>query len=242
MNSSPENFGLVFPEYFEREMLGQLERAEKVVLDYLGDEELKATLHRYYATLVQARARVAYQEHCPIGELLAAGESAHLEYKSTLRTRSDSGEVYKPLETATLRTMAAFANSRQGGTLLVGVADNGTVHGLATDYASLHKDGKDDRDRFLLHLSQLLVNAIGATAASSISTQLHTVDGKDLCRVHVPPSGFAVEATVVVDKGGQLEKRTAFYVRIGNGTREIADPVERQRYTATRWGPSAGTA
>jgi glycine/D-amino acid oxidase-like deaminating enzyme len=28
----------------------------------------------------------AYQEHCPIGELLAAGEGAHLEYKSTLRT------------------------------------------------------------------------------------------------------------------------------------------------------------
>jgi type I restriction enzyme R subunit len=118
---------------------------------------------------VQARARVAYQEHCPVGELLAGGEGAHLEYKSTLRTRAGSGEVFKPLETATVKTVAAYANSRQGGTLLVGVADGGSVHGLAEDYASLHKDGRDDRDRFLVHLSQLLVNALGETAASALS-------------------------------------------------------------------------
>jgi hypothetical protein len=31
----------------------------------------------------------------------------------------------------------------------------------ASDYSSLHKDGKDDRDLFLLHLNQLLINAMG---------------------------------------------------------------------------------
>lgn len=45
-----------------------------------------------------------------------------------------------------------------------------------------------------------------------------------------------------MDKGGQLQKKTAFYVRIGNGTREIADLTERQRYIATRWGASAGAS
>ena len=53
--------------------------------------------------------------------------------------------------------------------------------------------------------------------------QVHTLDGADPCRVHVPPSRFPVEATVAVDKGGQVTRRTAFYVRIGNGTREITD-------------------
>lgn len=66
--------------------------------------------------------------------------------------------------------------------------------------------------------------------------QLHTVDGADLCRVHVPPSSFPVDATVLVANGDQLHKKTAFYVRIGNGTREIADAAERQKYVATRWG------
>jgi type I restriction enzyme R subunit len=243
MNSSQENFGLVFPEYFQRELLGQLEHAEKVVYRYLDDEELQHRLHRYYAVLVQARAQVAYQEHCPIGELLGgAGENAHLEYKSTLRTHADSGELFKPLETASIKTVAAFANSRQGGTLLVGVADDGTVHGLAGDYASLHKPGKDDRDRFQLHLSQLLIAALGETVASTVSVQLHTVDGADLCRVHVTPSTFPVDANVIVEKDGQSRKKTAFYVRIGNGTREITDPNERQRYIATRWGADAPLA
>lgn len=196
---------------------------------------------KIYATLAQARARVAYQQHCPIGELLDAGENDHIEYKSTLRTGAGTGEVFKPLETASVKTIAAFANSRDGGTLLIGVADDGAVHGLASDYASLHKEGKDDRDRFLLHLGQLLVTACGETVASTVSAQIHTIDGEDLCRVHVSPSAFPVDAAVVVDKGGQLRKKTAFYVRVGNATREITDPTERQRYTASRWGatPSA---
>ena len=54
------------------------------------------------------------------------------------------------------------------------------------------------------------------------------------------PSSFPVDATVVVDKGGQLSKRTAFYVRIGNGTREISDFAERGRYLASRF--SSGRA
>ena len=235
-NNTAENFGVVFPDMFQKALLGRMDRNEKVVFKYLDDQDLAADVVKVYATLAQARAKVAYQEHCPIGDLLAAGEGAHLEYKSTLRTGADTGEVIKPLETAVIKTIAAFANSRHGGTLLIGVADDGTVHGLASDYASLRKDGKDDRDRFGLHLSQLLVDALGATAASTVSTQLHTVDGADLCRVHVPPSSFPVEASVKVDKGGQLVKKTAFYVRVGNGTREITEPAERQKYIASRWG------
>jgi type I restriction enzyme R subunit len=220
-----------------------MDRNEKVVFKYLDDEHLAADVVKVYAILAQARAKVAYQEHCPIGELLAGGgENAYLEFKSTLRTGADTGAVIKVLETAVLKTVAAFANSRHGGTLLIGVADDGSVHGLASDYASLHQPGKDDRDRFQLHLNQILVDALGATAASSVSIQVHTVDGEDLYRIHTPPSRFPVDATVKVDKGGQLLKKTAFYIRIGNGTREIAEPAERQKYIASRWGVTAPSA
>jgi type I restriction enzyme R subunit len=238
VNNTPENFGVVFPELFQQALLGRQDRNEKVVFKFLDDADLAADVMKVYVTLAQARAKVAYQEHCPIGELLgsAGAESAQLEHKSTLRTSASEGELLKALETASLKTIAAFANSRSGGTLLIGVADEGAVHGLAGDYASLHKAGKDDRDRFLLHLNQLLVNAMGETLASTVSTQLHTVDGDDVCRVHVPPSSFPVDATVTVDKGGQLLKKTAFYVRIGNATREITDTGERQKYVASRWG------
>jgi type I restriction enzyme, R subunit len=237
VNNTAENFGVVFPELFQKALLGRMDRNEKVVYKFLDDDELAADVLKVYATLAQARAKVAYQQHCPIGELLGpAGENAHLEYKSTLRTGADTGEVYKPLETASLKTIAAFANSHEGGTLLIGIADDGAVHGLASDYASLRKPGKDDRDRFLLHLNQLLINAMGETLASSVSSEIHTVNGDDICRVHVPPSSFPIDATVVVDKKGQLEKKTAFYIRVGNGTREIGDPAEREKYVSSRWG------
>jgi type I restriction enzyme R subunit len=237
VNNTPENFGVVFPELFQQALLGRMDRNEKVVYGYLDNEELRNDVLRVYVTLAQARARVAYQEHCPIGELLnQQGENAHLEYKSTLRTGADSGEVIRALETASLKSIAAFANSREGGTLLIGVADDGSVHGLVSDYASLHKDGKDDRDRFQLHLNQILINALGEAAAANVSVQLHTINGDDICRVHVTPSSFPVDANVIVEKSGQQTKKTAFYVRIGNGTREIAAAEERQKYIAGRWG------
>ncbi len=239
VNNTTENFGVVFPDMFQKALLDRMDRNEKVVFAYLDDAELAADVVKVYATLAQAKAKVAYQQHCPIGELLTAGEHEHLEYKSTLRTGADTGEPSKLLETATLKTVAAFANSRDGGTLLIGVADDGGIHGLASDYASLRKPGKSDRDVFSLHLNQLLINALGETAASTVAVQIHTVEGEDVCRVHVPPSGFPVDAHVVRDQGGQLHKVTAFYVRIGNGTRAISDPAERQKYLAYRWGTGA---
>lgn len=63
-----------------------------------------------------------------------------------------------------------------------------------------------------------LIDAAGETVASLVSVQLHTVDGADLCRVHVPPSGIPVEATVVMDKDGQRTKRPAFYVRLSRAS------------------------
>lgn len=153
-----------------------------------------------------------------------------------MRTDADTGEVIKVLETAVIKTVAVFANSRHGGTMLIGIADDGTVHGLDSDYASLRKAGKDDRDLFQLHLNQVLINAVGETAASAVSVQLHTLDGHDGCRLHTPPSSFPVDANVTVLKAGQLLKEAAFYIRIGNGTREIAAAAERQKYISSRWG------
>ncbi|MDQ6783607.1 MAG: DEAD/DEAH box helicase family protein [Actinomycetota bacterium] len=239
MANPAETFAAIFPEMFQHALIGRMDRNEKVVFKYLDDEDLAGDVAKVYAALVQAKAKVAYQEHCPIGELLGADrESQHLEYKQTLRTHGATGEVFKPLETATLKTIAGFANSGDGGTLLVGVADDGTVAGLDADYASLAKAGKDDRDLFTLHLTNIIVASMGEAAAANVAVHLHTVGGHDLARIHVTPSGFPVDATVTVDKKGQMEKRTTFYVRLANGTREIADPGERQKYIAGRWGAS----
>jgi type I restriction enzyme R subunit len=63
---------------------------------------------------------------------------------------------------------------------------------------------------------------MGEAVTTNVSVQIHTVDGSDLCRVHVRPSSFPVDATVTVDKKGRLERKTAFYVSLAIGIREVA--------------------
>lgn len=134
-------------------------------------------------------------------------------------------------------TVGAFLNAEFGGTRVIGVADDGTIVGLEHDHATLRKTGKGDADLFLLHLNHLLANAVGLAAAANVTTAVHRVDGHDVCRVHVEPSGHPVEAEVtVLDKQGQFGKERRFYVRLNNGTRAIDDERERQRYIAQRWG------
>ena len=245
--NSEANFGVGFPEHFQNAVVDRLANAEDFSYRLLDTPELADEVRAVYLPLVYARAKVARQEHCPIGELLGPPpkEGQYLEYKSTFRTRATdgpggekAGEVFKPLQTASLKTIAAFLNSREGGTLLIGVADDGSVFGLESDYATLRKPGKDDRDLFLLHLGQAVSNAVGMAASANVRQEIFEVAGRDLCRVHVRPSAYPVEAEIVeVDNKGQHKKKTVFYGRFGNGTRAIPDAAERDRYRLQVWGP-----
>ena len=85
--------------------------------------------------------------------LITAGESDIVEFKSTLRTNLQTGEKDKRMEKAVLKTIVAFLNSN-GGTLLVGVADDGKI--LGTDEESF-----DNRDKMNLHVTNLLSSQIG---------------------------------------------------------------------------------
>jgi len=229
-------FGEVYSDFFQGAMLDMAKAHEDFTYKLLDDPELFAKLIGATLPGAYAAARVASQQWIPIGDLLAAGETATIEYKSTLRTHADNGEVFKPLETASLKTIAAFLNSPAGGTLLIGVADNATVVGLDSDYASLAKEGKDNADLFQLHLTQIVQTSMGDAATANVSTQIHTIDGNSLCRVHVKPSAFPVEAEVTLLKDGQHWKKTAFYIRLNNKTHEITDADEKQKYIAQRWG------
>ena len=137
-----------------------------------------------------------------------------------------------------LKTIAAFLNSRDGGTLLIGVADDGSVHGLDSDYATLHKPGKDDRDQFQQHLANIISASMGPAAATNVRPTIQHVNGGDVCRIQVDPCGFPVDATVVHDKNGQHVKQTQFFVRVANGTKALDDD-EKQKYLAQRWPGAA---
>lgn len=148
----------------------------------------------------------------PPEQLVKLPESSELEFKSSLRWSVRDQRVEPALEDVVVKTVAALANTR-GGQLVLGVDDSNTVLGLQPDYDSLGK--KKDRDGFELHLMQLLRNAFGtAFAAHNLRTEFAQVDGGEICIINI----LAVKTIVAVEKAG----RSIFYVRVGNGTKELS--------------------
>ena len=160
--NSAENFGLILAKEFQGGVLDQLGVAEDMALAYIDSPAMQTEILAAYLPFIQGKAKVAHQEHCDIVDLLGPDtESTHLEYKASLRTHQDTGEPFKPLETASLKTIAAFLNSREGGTLLIGVGDDGAIHGLDADYACRSKADQDPRDWFQQHLANIISTAMG---------------------------------------------------------------------------------
>jgi hypothetical protein len=148
-------------------------------------------------------------------DLIAEGESDELEFKSTLRWDVKEGTINKKLEEVIMKTVAAFANS-QGGTLLIGVGDDGGVLGLEPDYHSL---GGVDRDKFELHLRNLLNQQFGTGfVTSKVMIKFQDVEEKEVCQIETAPAKAPV-ILKVKDKNGQPTEK--FYARSGNSSQEI---------------------
>ncbi|MEZ5246311.1 MAG: DEAD/DEAH box helicase family protein [Acidimicrobiales bacterium] len=238
--NSPENFRIAMAGGFQDAVIDQMATAGEITKNFLDNADFANDVLQAYMPLLQTKAKVARQLHCPVGELLAEGEGNWLEFKSTFHVDAETGEPNRNVETAAIKTVAGFLNSWDGGTLLMGVAEDdagkGVPFGMEGDYAQFHKDGKADDDTFLLAFNDKLKTSLGAAAVSNVTTQMATVDGKDICRVHVKPSGHPVDAKVrIVDAKGNHMKQTNFYARINNGTHKFIDEDEKQKYIAHRW-------
>ncbi|MEZ5341782.1 MAG: putative DNA binding domain-containing protein [Acidimicrobiales bacterium] len=233
MVNDSENFNLAMRGDFQDAVIDQMSTATDITKNFLDNDDFAGDVLRAYMPLLQTKARVAAQQGCPISELLG-GETSWLEYKASLRTNKDGGK-FRVMEAMTLKTVAAFLNSYDGGTLLVGVTDDGEIAGLENDFATLRKEGKDDADLFLLHLNNLMRASMGAAAITNVYTDVVRWGGEHVCRVHVRPCGFPVEATVTLPENGQNVTKTARYVRINNGTHEFKNDDEWQKYVSQRW-------
>jgi len=154
--------------------------------------------------------------------LIANGESAELEFKSSFRWDLRENKVNRALEGVILKTLAGYMNGN-GGTLLIGVADDGKIVGLDHDYKTLKKQ---DRDGFEQALMTAVATKLGADACQSVQIVFHSVENKEVCRVMVAP----MDRPVYV-KDGDAPK---LYVRTGVLTREL-NVQEAVDYTSSRW-------
>ncbi len=150
-----------------------------------------------------------------IEDLIQEGESDELEFKSTLRWDLKEGVTSKKMEEVIVKTVAALANG-QGGTLVIGVDDDGNLVGLGHDYLSL---GGADRDKFEIHLRNLLNEQLGvAFVTNKLQIRFHDLEGQEVCQVDVDAASQPVILTTK-DKNGQKQEK--FYVRSGNASHEL---------------------
>lgn len=152
-------------------------------------------------------------------ELTAAGESDAVEFKSTLRANLHTGQVDEKIHLSALKTIAGFLNAN-GGTLLIGVSDDGEALGLEPDRFP-------DDDRMGLHLINLIKERIGEIFLPYVHPHFEDLDGKRVLTVRCergPKPAFV--------KDGALQR---FYVRGGNATAELSGPSIPD-YVRSRFG------
>jgi hypothetical protein len=144
-----------------------------------------------------------------IPSLIAEGESEFVEFKSSLRHDYRQVKTDKNLEHVILKSIAGFLNAK-GGTLFIGVKDEGEILGLENDYWSLRKKNKDGfQQRIILIVS----NTFGKDICSKIHITFHIIDGKEICTLFVEPSPNPVYFNE--------DNRTVFYLRTGNVTNPL---------------------
>ena len=151
-------------------------------------------------------------------ELIKAGESKTLEFKSTLRwnLREDRKDD-KSVTHSALKTIAAFLNT-EGGDLLIGVADDGSIVGL-------EKDQLESDDKFMRHLAQVVRNGLGDRAGTCIDPKTQIVQGKAVCLVSCQRSP---EPVFLKWKGVEAVPDGDFFVRSGPGTVKLPPDSARE--------------
>jgi predicted HTH transcriptional regulator len=162
--------------------------------------------------------------HRQAEELIKRGESKTLEFKSTLRwSLKDDRQDDKGVTHAVLKTIAAFLNT-EGGDLLLGVADDGSIVGI-------ERDQLESDDKFMRHLSQAMRNGLGDRAGTCIDPKTQIVQGKAVCVVSCQRSP---EPVFLKWKGLETSEGGDLFVRSGPGTVKLS-PESASEYIRTRF-------
>lgn len=143
-------------------------------------------------------------------EYIIMGETSKIEFKSTMIWDINENKFNaKKMPKIIARSIAGFLNT-DGGTLLIGIDDDGEVYGIETDLEYVYKKNKDGYQQFLI---QQIVNHLGGSRATFTDISFAKKDGKEVCIVEIKPSTGPVFM--------KCNGKDTFFIRPGNTTRSI---------------------
>jgi hypothetical protein len=200
-------------------------------LEYHEFLEKRRTL---IARVVREGFSTLWPDHQPkakltVQDLIEAGESQTIEFKSTARYNMHTKTADPKLEHVIVKTVCGFLNA-DGGTLLIGVADDGTILGLDHDLSTL--GGKPNLDGYELALRQLLETSLSVPTAATVRISFERADSHSVCVVAVASAGKPVFAKPPRGSGSEVSE---FWVRTGNQTRQLHGE-DMVLYHRDHWG------
>ncbi|NOX08767.1 MAG: ATP-binding protein [Gammaproteobacteria bacterium] len=180
----------------------------------------------FYHRSLSARERLIFslsgELDRDIYSLIKNGETETLEFKSSARWDFRQNKTNKALELVIVKAISGFMNHK-GGTLLIGVDDEGQSLGLEKDYNSLRKKNSDGYEQFIIGL---ISSYMATDLCQNISVIFQMVNSNEICRIIISPS----QRPAFCQNGND----THFFLRTGGGTREL-NVKEATEYIATKW-------
>jgi len=150
--------------------------------------------------------QVAEEGEFDIRKLVVEGESEEVEFKSAIRTNLHTGKDDPRIEYSVLKTIAGFLNTN-GGTLLIGLADDGSPVGIQVDRF-------ENEDKAHLHLVDIIKSRLGILAVTNLHTHFEDHNGCRIIMVQCMKSPVPVYL-----KEGDTEH---FFIRTGPSTTELS--------------------
>ena len=118
-----------------------------------------------------------------------------VEYKKTARWNVREQRRDNTTEQEVVKTVAGMLNSR-GGTLLIGVTDDGAPAGLDDDYAQVNPP---NAEAYVNWLNTLFEHSLGHAGVRRLSIRIDRIGHHDICRIDVPASSRPIQ---VANKNG----------------------------------------
>jgi predicted HTH transcriptional regulator len=147
-----------------------------------------------------------------IARLIQRREGQFVEFKETMRYHTKAQRRDQEMDREVARALCGFMNT-QGGTLIIGVDDDGRALGLEADLSTL---GKKDEDGFELAFTEIVTSYLELPDRRHIKPYFEEYDCKRVYVVEVESSDEPVYC--LFDKNIGHE----FYIRVGNSTRKLS--------------------
>ena len=194
----------------------QIQKLETELSSFKGQialNPLNTTVSARIDEMLQAASLLTESEK--LKSRIAAGETKTQEFKQTLEYCLREKKKADRILRSALKTIAGFLNT-QGGTLFVGVADEGGIPGINLELDKFHRSLSDN---MLLHLNNKIKSDLGDAAMDYIDMEIHEVDGNLVLVVECDPSKTPV-----------FYKKEHFFVRRPARTDELKGEAQHKYY------------